>query len=173
MGIDKRKIPTRSKHALVNSLFQSAGVICAKRAMVLHDRALKKEGLIIDFFKDDFKNKIFCQQMVAYHDESQLELSRQLVKLKVFPIPKSNKEEEQKLFTKETEKAISCWKKEQETLTGLVFSDIGHNRDCFYVGYCRAGELAVKAVNDAGKYYNLNIDLTAGYMLGNSWKTCH
>ena len=67
LGIDKRKIPTRSKHALVNSLFQSAGVICAKRAMVIHDRKLKDHGLLVDFFKDDWKNKQFCQQLIAYH----------------------------------------------------------------------------------------------------------
>jgi len=67
LGIDKRKIPTRSKHALVNSLFQSAGVICAKRAMVLHDRKLKEAGLLVDFFRDNWKVKQFCQQLIAYH----------------------------------------------------------------------------------------------------------
>lgn len=51
-GLDGRKIPTRSAHALLNSLFQSGGVICAKRAMVIHDRMLKKEGLSIDFFRE-------------------------------------------------------------------------------------------------------------------------
>jgi hypothetical protein len=52
LGIDGRKVATRSPHALLNSLFQSGGVICAKRAMVIHDRMLKKEGLSIDFFKE-------------------------------------------------------------------------------------------------------------------------
>lgn len=70
LGIDKRKIPTRSKHALVNSLFQSAGVICAKRAMVIHDRKLKEHGLLVDFFKDDWKTKQFCQQLIAYHKQN-------------------------------------------------------------------------------------------------------
>jgi DNA polymerase I-like protein with 3'-5' exonuclease and polymerase domains len=51
LGIDGRKVPTRSAHALLNSLFQNGGVISAKRAMVLHDRMLRQEGLIIDFFK--------------------------------------------------------------------------------------------------------------------------
>jgi len=52
LGLDGRKVPTRSAHALLNSLFQSGGVISAKRAMVIHDRKLKKEGLSIDFFKE-------------------------------------------------------------------------------------------------------------------------
>lgn len=67
LGIDGRKVPTRSAHAILNSLFQSAGVICAKRAMVLHDKKLKAEGLLVDFFKEDWKNKTFCQQLIAYH----------------------------------------------------------------------------------------------------------
>jgi hypothetical protein len=67
LGIDGRKIPTRSASALVNSLFQSAGVICAKRAMVIHDRLIKAENLGVDFWLDDWKNKVFVQQLIAYH----------------------------------------------------------------------------------------------------------
>lgn len=173
LGIDKRKIPTRSKHALVNSLFQSAGVINAKRAMVIHDRKLKKEGLLVDFFTEDFKNKMFCQQMVAYHDESQLELSKKLVKIKSFKITKKETEEEQEIEDKRVKTLATEFKKEQENTTGKIFSDIGHVNDVFYVGYCRAGELAVEAVTEAGRYYGLNVDLTAGYMLGKNWANCH
>lgn len=67
LGLDGRKVPTRSAHAILNSLFQSAGVICAKRAMVIHDRLLKKNNLSVDFFKDDWKSRTFCQQLIAYH----------------------------------------------------------------------------------------------------------
>lgn len=67
LGIDKRKVPTRSAHAILNSLFQSAGVISAKRAMVIHDRKLQAEGYAVDFFSDDWKNKLFAQQLIAYH----------------------------------------------------------------------------------------------------------
>lgn len=67
LGLDGRKVPTRSAHAILNSLFQSAGVICAKRAMVIHDRLLKENKLSVDFFKDDWKNRKFCQQLIAYH----------------------------------------------------------------------------------------------------------
>lgn len=66
-GLDGRKVPTRAEHAILNSLFQSAGVICAKYTMIVHDRLLKKEGLAIDFFKDDWKSSKFCQQLIAYH----------------------------------------------------------------------------------------------------------
>lgn len=67
LGIDGRKIPTRSASALINSLFQSAGVICAKKAMVIYDRLLKKHGLYVDFFRDDWRNKVYIQQLIAYH----------------------------------------------------------------------------------------------------------
>lgn len=67
LGIDGRKVPTRSAHAILNSLFQSGGVICAKRAMVIYDDLLEQENLLCDFFVDDWKESSFSQQMIAYH----------------------------------------------------------------------------------------------------------
>lgn len=154
LGVDGRKIPTRSASAIINSLFQSAGVICAKRAMLIHDRKLKAENLKVNFWKDDWKSSDFCQQLIAMHDEGQLEVRKQQVTWKMFQEESDAKE----------------FKKAQQD---LVWSDVGHSSKGYYVGYCRAGELAVEAVNEAGKYYNLNVDLTAGYMLGVDWSTCH
>ncbi len=57
--------------------------------------------------------------------------------------------------------------------TDKVWSDIGHSAKGYYVGYCRAGELATEAVREAGQYYKLNVELTAGYMLGTDWASCH
>lgn len=154
LGIDGRKIPTRSASAIINSLFQSAGVICAKRAMVIHDRKLRAAGLKIDFWRDDWKNANFCQQLIAMHDEAQSEVNKQQVTWKLF-----KEEADAKAFRKAQQ--------------GRLWSDVGHSVKGYYVGYCKAGELAVEAVNEAGRYYNLNVELTAGYMLGNSWSTCH
>ena len=172
LGIDKRRVPTRSKHALVNSLFQSAGVICAKRAMVIHDRKLRSAGELVDFFKDDFKNLKFTQQLIAYHDESQLETSRSNVKMKTFKVVKQENETKEEA-EKRTKKEILLWKEAQEKTTGRVYSDIGHMDGLFYCGYTRAGELAVESVLEAGRYYKLNIDLTAGYMMGSDWASTH
>ena len=58
---------TRSKHSLVNALFQSAGVICAKRTMVYQDIAFREAGISVDFWKEDWKNKDYIQQLIAYH----------------------------------------------------------------------------------------------------------
>jgi DNA polymerase I-like protein with 3'-5' exonuclease and polymerase domains len=154
LGLDGRKVPTRSASALINFLFQSAGVISAKRAMVIHDRKLKKEGLKVNFWKDDWRSKNFCQQLIAYHDEAQLESKREQITWKMF----------------KTEDEAKAFKIEQ---TDKIWSDVGHTDKGYYVGYCRAGELAVESVKEAGEYYKLNVELTAGYMLGNSWATCH
>ena len=55
-----------------------------------------------------------------------------------------------------------------------VWSDIKESpKGGFYVAYCRAGELASEAVNEAGIFYKLNVPLTAGYIIGRSWAECH
>jgi hypothetical protein len=153
MGIDNRKLPIRTKGNVINTAFQSAGVICAKRAMVIHEKMLKDEGLWVDFFRDDWKNKVFCQQLIAYHDEAQLEVRRSMVAWKKF-----GSEAECKAFKSED---------------GKVWSDPVHNDKGWFRGYCRAGELATIAVREAGQYYKLNVELSAGYMLGTDWASCH
>lgn len=154
LGIDGRKVPTRSAHAILNSLFQSAGVICAKRAMVIHDRKLKAEGLSVDFFRDDWNKKLFCQQLIAYHDESQLEVRKELVKFKTFATQEQAEEFKQA--------QAEIWSDIKESPKGGV-----------YVAYCRAGELAAQSVKEAGEYYNLKVGLTAGYMIHKNWAGCH
>jgi len=153
MGLDKRKLPIRSKSNLINTAFQSAGVICAKRAMVIHERMLKAEGMFIDFFRDDWKAKKFCQQLIAYHDEAQLELHKSFVTWKKF----------------EDEASCKAFKSDD----GKVWSDPVHSAKGWFRGYCRAGELATIAVREAGQYYKLNVELSAGYMLGTDWASCH
>ena len=122
--------------------------------MVIHDRKLKAEGLDVDFFKEDWKNKTFCQQLIAYHDEAQMEVKKELVQFKMFATE---------------EEAINFKKSEDK-----IWSDVKPSpKGGFYVAYSRAGELAAQAVKEAGEYYNLNVELTAGYMLGRHWAQCH
>lgn len=172
IGVDKRKLPIRSKGNVINTAFQSAGVICAKRAMVLHDRYLKAEGLSVDFFTEDWKARLedghYCQQLIAYHDEAQSEVTKKSVEFKVFKIDATNPD--RKEAEKAAEKACKAFKADQ---TDKVWSDIGHTDKMYYVAYNRAGELATKAVTDSGLYYKLNVELTAGYMIGQNWASCH
>ena len=152
LGLDGRKIPTRSKHALINSLFQSAGVICAKRAMVIHDRKLRDAGLIVNFWKDDWKNKEFCQQLISMHDEAQSEVSVKSIEFKTF-----NTKEEAEAFN-----------------DGRAWSGVGHGKDGkFYRAWCLAGQYAMEAVEETGEYYKLNIPLEAEYMIHRNWAGTH
>lgn len=181
LGIDGRKLPIRSKGNVINTAFQSAGVICAKRAMVIHDRMLKEAGLAVNFFTDDWKAKLaageeFCQQLIAYHDEAQLEVTKGSVEFKVFKfegpyeIENDKGEKEVSPSAKAAKKLAEKFKSEQ---TDKVWSDVSHTDKMFFVAYCKAGELASKAVQQAGQYYKLNVELTAGYMLGLDWASCH
>lgn len=179
LGIDGRKVPTRSAHAILNSLFQSGGVICAKRAMVIYDDLIEEEGLAVDFFVDDWQNKSFVQQMIAYHDEAQLEVTRDLVHFKWFSKEslgwtQVDDPEEQKKIDKECLDKVNAWKEEEEKRTGKIWANVHESpKGGWFTAYSRAGELASIAVNKAGEYYNLNVPLTAGYDVGSSWSTCH
>lgn len=179
LGIDGRKVPTRSPHAILNSLFQSGGVICAKRAMVIYDDLIEEEGLAVDFFVDDWKNKSFVQQMIAYHDEAQLEVSRNLVEFKWFSKEslgwvKVDDEKEQEKIDKECLAKVNAWKAEEEARTGKMWANVHESpKGGWFTAYSRPGELASIAVKKAGEFYGLNVELTAGYDVGNSWASCH
>lgn len=179
LGIDGRKVPTRSAHAILNSLFQSGGVICAKRAMVIYDDLIEEEGLAVDFFVDDWKNKSFVQQMIAYHDEAQLEVTRDLVEFKWFSKEslgweQVEDEKEQEKIDKECIAKVNAWKHEEERKTGKIWANVHESpKGGWFTAYSRAGELASIAVKKAGEFYNLNVELTAGYDIGNSWASCH
>ena len=80
-GLDGRKVMTRSEHSLINTLFQSGGIICMKQAMVLWDEWVKKEGLN-------------ASQVIHYHDEAQAEVHKSQVQFKKF-----GSEDEAKAFT--------------------------------------------------------------------------
>lgn len=86
-------------------------------------------------------------------DEAQLELKKSMVTWKKF-----SSEEECKAFKSDD---------------GRVWSEPIHSDKGWFRGYCRAGELATMAVKQAGEYYKLNVELSAGYILGKDWAQCH
>lgn len=173
LGLDGRKVPTRSASALINSLFQSAGVICAKRAMVLHEQKLKEAGLYVDFFKDDWQNKVFAQQLIAYHDEAQMELHKSLIKWNFIPIkgPWEVEVDGKMKPSPEVEAAEATLKAFKENNPG--WSEIGHSDKGCYIGFCLPGVLIQEAVRETSAYYKLNVTLAADYILGRNWGECH
>lgn len=156
--VDGRKVPTRAAHAILNSLFQSAGVICAKRAMVRWKTLMEQEGLWVDFWTEDWKNKSFAIQMIAYHDEAQIEVTKDLVKFKRFATKEECKE----------------FRKQQRELTGMIWSEEHEApKGGWFVAYSKPGELVVKAVEQTTEYYKLRVPLSADYVVGTSWADCH
>lgn len=102
-------------------------------------------------------------------DEAQLELSKAFVKdFKMFKFDADNKESE-----KTAKKAAEDYKSQKQTETGLVYSEVGHMADYYYVCYTRAGELAYICAKEAGKYYGLNVEMGADYIVGSNWASCH
>lgn len=62
-GIDGRKLNTRSKHSLINLIFQSCGVVAAKYVTVFLMQDMEKQGLCTDPFKGTPE---VCS-MIEYH----------------------------------------------------------------------------------------------------------
>jgi len=60
VAIDRRRIPVESMHSALNRLFQSAGAITMKYAMVIADKTIKGKGLD-------------AYGLIRYHDEEQWE----------------------------------------------------------------------------------------------------
>ena len=64
IGVDGRKINTRSKHSLLNALFQSGGVICAKYSTVFMYQLLEEQGYKCNPFEH---KEIDVSSMIEYH----------------------------------------------------------------------------------------------------------
>lgn len=71
-GLDKRKLHVRSEHSAPNTLFQSAGAIVMKKALVILDNELQSKGLIPN---DDYE---FCANI---HDEWQIECRPEIAEM--------------------------------------------------------------------------------------------
>lgn len=152
LGLDNRKINTRSEHALLNSLFQSAGIICAKRTMVFQEKLLKERGLSVDFWKDDWKRKQYVQQIMHAHDEAQFEVTKDLIKWKKF----ADKE------------SCSTFIKDNNEWLGPVKSERG-----YFAGYSVISDIVKEAVELTNKHYKLNVPMAVDPQFGTNWAECH
>lgn len=87
-SIDKRKILIRSQHSLLNALFQSAGVICAKYVTVYMYEEFENLGYCVDVFE----GKPDVASMIEYHDEIQLYVHPKFIENIYFDTEKEAKE---------------------------------------------------------------------------------
>lgn len=150
IGIDGRKIQTRSKHSILNNIFQSCGVICAKYSQVFMFEQLEKQGYCID----PFESKPDICSMVEYHDESQLAFNPSIIKYKVF----ETKEEAEQY--KNNEGQCSAVKKSKD--------------DKYFIAL--PNDISISTENAIKKTKNLlklNVDLGYEWVVGRTWGDCH
>jgi len=164
IGLDKRKLIVRSPHMLLNILLQNGGLVCMKRSHIFLDRWLKEENLLGDPFKHDLRVEKRVIPIIFMHDEIQASVHKGLVRLKFF----------------DTKDDALEYKRQVEDNGKFILSDVnkavfedGENKDQWFVGWSRVGELIVKSLLAAGDYYESPIKLTSGYQIGKNWLHCH
>lgn len=153
VGIDGRKIMTRSQHSLLNALFQSGGVINAKYTTVFLFQYLEERGYKCDpFVYEDLD----CCGMIEYHDECQLAVKPELVELKKF-----NNEKEYEAF-------VEGWK------GGQLGSETTLRSGKICIALPSVISEAVQyGINEAEKHTNLKVSLGFEYVVANNWYNCH
>lgn len=153
VGIDGRKIMTRSQHSLLNALFQSGGVICAKYSTVFIYQLLEEQGLKCNPFKD--KTIDMCG-MIEYHDECQLAVNPKLIPMKDF-----DTEEDCDLF-------ISSWEGEQ------LGSKVELRSGKFRVALPNTVSKAItEAIKMAENETRLKVPLGMEWVVHKNWYGCH
>lgn len=151
LGIDGRKIRTRSKHSLLNTIFQSCGVIIAKYVNILSFEKLQSQGLNISPFLGE---PDVCE-LIAYHDENQAVTKRDLIDFEIFET-----EEEAKEFT-------NNWTGEGQ------LSSIGHGKK-FYV--CTPNIISnsiTASINEVEMLLKLKVPIAIEWVVGRNWYECH
>ena len=152
LGLDGRLLNTRSKHSLINVLFQSGGAIAAKWSAVNMAEILEQQNLLGNPFEHT-KEDVKVWFMIHMHDEQQLAVHPSLLTIKGFKT-----EEEAKEFAKANEGS----------------SAVGHGSKGFYVGL---KTVPVQAIEDgiaaANKELDLRVTLGFEHIPGLTWGQCH
>lgn len=152
LGIDGRKIRTRSKHSLINALFQSGGVIFAKYVSVDLMQKMENKGLCTD----PFIGKPDICSMIEYHDEQDMYANPNLFNFKVF-----NTEEEAKNFVK-------SWDKNQ-----LSAISEGKNGKYFVALPSAVSKGIEESMLFIKNRLKIKVDMGFEYMVGKNWYQCH
>ena len=150
LSIDKRKLFVRSKHSLINLLFQSTGALIMKYGSLETAYRLDQKDLLGDpFFDSRDAKKIFS--MIIYHDEQQYDMHSDLI-----TIHKYKTEEEAKENLILTNNGIShvgdeFWVADENVLTTTIEESIKHVCDNFKV----------------------KVPIGIEFNVGTNWSECH
>lgn len=152
-GLDGRLLNTRSKHSLINVLFQSGGAISAKWTTVLLCKILDEQGLLGNPFEDS-KDIVKVWMMIEMHDEAQMAVHPSLLKIVGgFTDEKSAKEA-------------------SKEFDGV--SAVGHGSKGYYFGQKTAPVEAIeKAIQGVCRQFEMNVDLGFEWIPGKTWGQCH
>lgn len=149
-GLDGRRLSTRSKHSLINVLFQSGGAIAAKWSAVRMAQEMERLDILGDPFlhtKEDVK----CWWMIHMHDEQQMACHPKLMSVKSF----ASEDEAKSAITE------GC-------------SAIGHGSKGAYLGFkTQPVECIAHGIAQACKELSLRVDLGFEWIPGLSWGQCH
>lgn len=152
-GLDGRLLNTRSKHSLINVLFQSGGAISAKWTTVLLCKILDEQGLLGNPFEDS-KDMVKVWMMIEMHDEAQMAVHPSLLKIVGgFADEKSAKEA-------------------SKEFDGV--SAVGHGSKGYYFGKKTSPVEAIeKAIQGVCQQFEMNVDLGFEWIPGKTWGQCH
>ena len=153
VGVDGRKIMTRSQHSLLNALFQSGGVICAKYTTVFIYQLLEEQGYNCNPFEH---SELDMCGMIEYHDECQLAVNPKLIPLKVF-----DTEEQYQDF-------VENWSGNQ------LGAETHYQNGKICIALPNPVSLAIeKAIKMAEKETRLKVPLGMEYIVHKNWYGCH
>jgi len=100
-------------------------------------------------------------------DEAQIEVTNDLIIKKFFPVNKWEYKDG-KPFSSMVLQQIKDFCAEN-----VGWSTPHQTSDGYELSYSIVGDLALQAVAEAGKYYKLNVPLTAEYAIGSNWSQTH
>lgn len=151
-SIDGRRINIRSKHSLLNFLFQSSGVIFTKYAFLFIFQELEKQGYNIN----PTENKIDISSMIEYHDECQIMIKQDLINYKLF-----NTEEEAKDFEKNYKEPFQL-------------SAISKGKEKYYIALPNPISKAItNGIRKAEEFLNIRVPMGYEWVIGKNWSQCH
>lgn len=149
-GLDGRRLSTRSKHSLINVLFQSGGAIAAKWSAVRMAQEMERLDILGDPFLHS-KTDIKVWWMIHMHDEQQMACHPKLMH-------------------------VQSYASEQEAKAALVAgsSAIGHGTKGSYVGFkTQPVECIDFGIKTACEELKLRVDLGFEWIPGLNWGQCH
>lgn len=151
-SVDGRRINIRSKHSLLNFLFQSSGVIFTKYAFLFIFQELEKQG----YNTNPTEGKVDISSMIEYHDECQIMIKQGLINYKLF-----DTEEEAKVF-------VENYKEPHQ------LSAISKGKSKYYIALPNPVSKAIsEGIKKAEEHLNVRVPMGYEWIVGGNWAQCH